>query len=322
MSTLTIPNVFVNGTTIQSAPFNANFNAVAASVNSVDNTQIGPAGLFPNQLLPTTGAQATFGGSQPFGFGGVNAAATPGDLTIAESATVGQLFFGNGSAAQAATIIGQTNILKFVPQASLLPGNGAMQLSTTAATFYGTAGLTAAGQIAAGGTAATGTVSGDMTAAESATIGGLYLGNGTTAQTASIFSVTNTLIFSPSNASTVGQMRLSSAGALSVQPTINATNTAGYVPPVYTAAGAELAATTHIATGSVQTSTGSGPFTGTVTLSGAAVFTSNTSYVVAIGNTVGAGTGSPTISLISGTSFILTDNASSAAIYYWIAIGS
>jgi hypothetical protein len=61
VSTLTIPNTFVNGTTINAAPFNQNFGNIVTWSTAIDNTNIGPAGLFPNQLLPTTGAQATFG---------------------------------------------------------------------------------------------------------------------------------------------------------------------------------------------------------------------------------------------------------------------
>ena len=54
-------DTFVNGTTINAAPFNSNFGAITTWSTVIDNTNIGPAGLFPNQLLPTTGAQATFG---------------------------------------------------------------------------------------------------------------------------------------------------------------------------------------------------------------------------------------------------------------------
>jgi hypothetical protein len=61
LSSLVIPNVFTNGTVINSSPFNSNFGAITTWSTAIDNTNIGPAGLFPNQLLPTTGAQATFG---------------------------------------------------------------------------------------------------------------------------------------------------------------------------------------------------------------------------------------------------------------------
>jgi len=74
VSTLTIPNVFVTGTTINAAPFNANFSAIQTWSANIDNTNIGAAGLFASQILPTTSGQATFGGTQqytfPYGVGG------------------------------------------------------------------------------------------------------------------------------------------------------------------------------------------------------------------------------------------------------------
>jgi hypothetical protein len=68
VSLLTIPNTFVTGTTIAAAPFNANFSTVATAVNNIDNTNIGVAGLFASNLLPTSPAQATFGGAVGYTF--------------------------------------------------------------------------------------------------------------------------------------------------------------------------------------------------------------------------------------------------------------
>jgi hypothetical protein len=81
--------VFVTGTTIQAAPFNQNFTAVATAVNSVDNTQVGAAGFFASQIIPTTGGQATFGGSLGFTF--------PAGITLS-----GTGFFRMGTAGTAA----------------------------------------------------------------------------------------------------------------------------------------------------------------------------------------------------------------------------
>lgn len=86
MSVLTIPNVFVNGTTINAAPFNSNFNAVATAVNSIDNSNIGTAGLFASQLIPTTLGQATFGGTIGYQF----LAATSGTVPLTISGVAGQ----------------------------------------------------------------------------------------------------------------------------------------------------------------------------------------------------------------------------------------
>jgi Chaperone of endosialidase len=70
----------VTGTTINAAPFNTNFSAVATAVNSIDNSNIGAAGIFASQLLPTTSAQATFGGTLGYNFLAPSASTTP--LTI------------------------------------------------------------------------------------------------------------------------------------------------------------------------------------------------------------------------------------------------
>lgn len=59
-------------------------------------------------------------------------------------------------------------------------------------------------------------------------------------------------------------------------PTINATSTLAYVPPTYAAGGTALGATAHIVQGQVTAAGG----TTTVTLTGAAQFTSGTTYTV------------------------------------------
>lgn len=68
MSSLVISNVFVNGTTINAAPFNTNFSAITTWSTAIDNTNIGAAGLYASQLLPTSAAQATFGGALGYTF--------------------------------------------------------------------------------------------------------------------------------------------------------------------------------------------------------------------------------------------------------------
>lgn len=83
MSLLTIPNTFITGTTINAAPFNANFSAIAVAVNSIDNTQIGAAGIFASQIIPTTAGQATFGSAQLFTFPAGVAAGGPLTATTA-----------------------------------------------------------------------------------------------------------------------------------------------------------------------------------------------------------------------------------------------
>ncbi len=61
-------NGISNGQPAQAAQINSNFSALQACENNVDNTNIGTAGIFPSQLIPTTGTQATFGGGQEYTF--------------------------------------------------------------------------------------------------------------------------------------------------------------------------------------------------------------------------------------------------------------
>jgi hypothetical protein len=64
---LPFPN-FQPGTTIFSSQVNANDAALAAGINSVDNTQVGPLGFYASQIIPLTSLEATFGGSQSYTF--------------------------------------------------------------------------------------------------------------------------------------------------------------------------------------------------------------------------------------------------------------
>jgi Chaperone of endosialidase len=146
---LTIPNQFVTGTTINAAPFNANFTAVATAVNNIDNTNIGAAGLYASQLLPTSSAQATFGGAIGYTFlapststvpltisgvtsqsadildvvltnGGVIALGVnaSGVLQTAQSATTGQITFGSGTTGQQAKVVLSAGLLRISPVAN------------------------------------------------------------------------------------------------------------------------------------------------------------------------------------------------------------
>lgn len=103
MSALTIPNSFVTGTVIQAAPFNGNFSAIQTWSTSIDNTNLtGGAGIFASQIVPTSTAQATVGG-------------TFGLLAIASGATAGQLppVYTNGGASLGPTtriVTGQATV--------------------------------------------------------------------------------------------------------------------------------------------------------------------------------------------------------------------
>lgn len=228
MSVLNTPNTFVTGTTINAAPFNTNFSAVATAVNNIDATNIGAVGLYASNLLPTNAAQATFGGTTTYTFPaalnvGSNAiATTAGDGGFARSTTTGELIIGGSGSA-----------------------------------------LTLDWGVASPG-------------------------NGTFTQPSGFF-------------------RFLTPVTASSNSVINA-----FVPPVYTAAGAALAATTHIATGS---GTGNGA-TQTITLTGAAVFSSATSYQGYVGGTGAVGS----IVQLSGTQFQVT--LSNGLAYQYFLIGS
>jgi hypothetical protein len=60
-TTCTIPNTFTTGTTINAAPFNANFTALATCGNNIDNSNIGSAGIYASQIICSTVATCTFG---------------------------------------------------------------------------------------------------------------------------------------------------------------------------------------------------------------------------------------------------------------------
>lgn len=62
MSNLTIANSFSPNTTALSALVNQNFQQIVTWSTAIDNTNIGPAGIFASQIVPLTAGEATFGG--------------------------------------------------------------------------------------------------------------------------------------------------------------------------------------------------------------------------------------------------------------------
>jgi hypothetical protein len=65
---------FTTGQTLTAPVLNSNPTTFSGCFNNIDNTNIGAAGLYPSQLLPTNSSQATFGGSQNYTF--------PANLTV------------------------------------------------------------------------------------------------------------------------------------------------------------------------------------------------------------------------------------------------
>ena len=144
MSTLVIPNSFSPGQTAYSGLIDANFTAVATTVNGLlDNSNINPAiGIYASQIIPTTNAQATFGGAGSLtweipgyltiGGSGLVVGTTIGGIVvtaqIGTTATTGVLAIGLGTAAQAGALyVTSGSLFMAAPNVST---SGTMQLST------------------------------------------------------------------------------------------------------------------------------------------------------------------------------------------------
>lgn len=78
---VSLPYVFTSGTPAYAAQVNANFTAVANGVNSIDASNIGAAGLYASQIIPTTSGQASFGGTQQYAFPAAAGVSITGPLT-------------------------------------------------------------------------------------------------------------------------------------------------------------------------------------------------------------------------------------------------
>ena len=142
--------------------------------------------------------------------------------------------------------------------------------------------------------------------------------NGTATVQSSRINADGTYIAGPGAAaatgtSAYGPSSASVSGPLSSQQT--AGGASGYVPPVYNASGAALASTTHMVTGNVSIAASS---TVVITLSGAAVYTSGTSYFVA----VSGNTNSMQVNKSNGSSFTITNPVAGPVVVDWITLGS
>ena len=208
MSTLVIPNSFSPGQTAYSGLIDANFTAVATTVNGLlDNSNINPAiGIYASQIIPTTNAQATFGGAGSLtweipgyltiGGSGLLVGTTIGGIVvtcqIGTTATTGVLAIGLGNATQAGALyVTSGSLFMAAPNAS--GTSGTMQLSTNGLNVLGTIipGVTGSGTPgAAGSYGGTGSPNGVVTAPN----GSLFLR----------YDSTTTLYVNTSGASTSG----------------------------------------------------------------------------------------------------------------------
>ena len=148
-STCSIPNTFSNGTVANANQVNANFSALAGCANSLDWTNVG-AGFWASQIVPTTVAQATFGGSIaytfPYGlvFGSGAPSADPDihsdgtSIYIEADAAGGSIYIrpnGVGSSV-AQSVFGNTGNLS-IPGTFTATGPGSFGGTVTATSFTG-----------------------------------------------------------------------------------------------------------------------------------------------------------------------------------------
>jgi hypothetical protein len=326
MSTLSIPNTFVTGTTINAAPFNANFTAIQTWSANIDNTNIGAAGLFASQILPTTSGQATFGGTQAYAFANALSVTSPAGIVplIVQGPAV--------PSTDLFQVLGPSAVQYLrVTQTGRVDASGGLVLPTATVGLATTAVELINDNAATGGlilNVPTGSTNGWQFQVNGSTVAQI-----TAAGSGSFAALTVSGAFSPGSISTAGNIT-STAGniAATVGRILGSSNgsTQTYLPPVYTVAGAAVANTEHIVTGttsvSFSASNNSGPVY--VTLSGAAAFTSSASYLIIATSQAGT-VGNPvmiTANPATGTSFTLQGLAVSAftATYavQWIAIGT
>ncbi len=133
-------NVFTAGTTANPTPVNQNFANLVTCAQNIDNTNIGSAGIYASQIVPTNASQATFGGSQTYTF----PAAISGGLTSAGSLAALSASFGTGGLSTTGALSVGTN----ATVGGTLGVTGAVtapSLATTGnATVGGTLGVTGA----------------------------------------------------------------------------------------------------------------------------------------------------------------------------------
>jgi len=150
---LTYPTVTDGVTIVDAVIHNTNWSQCVAAVNGIDHGNIGAAGLYASNLLPTTAAQATFG---------------------ATATGVGYKFLANDTTATPLTISGVTSQSADIFDVTLTSGgtkafvvgaNGVSYFSNAGASVSGPGGITA----------------GDLVVQRNASAGTLWLGGGTKA---------------------------------------------------------------------------------------------------------------------------------------------
>ena len=289
MSTFSQFHVWATGETITAALLNGEIASIVTAGNNIDNNNIGAAGIFASQVIPTNGTQSTFGGTTPYSM--------PPGLNVATNAdgNVPLTITGNSSSQSADYL----DITKVGSAAGGIFNVGLSGNVTQAgATILATPGGTLTTQVGITNDNNGGTVGMALNVPGSSTNGFQLNVAGTT------------------------RGKLSSAGVLSAAPTpVGGSATLGPVAPVYTATGTATGATLHACQGSILINAGASV---TVTLTNNAVFTGVTTYVVTACTIDAGGVGviPASVGIHSATQFILTNTTGTNNTYTWFAIGT
>ena len=256
-NTVAIPNTFVNGQFIDANLFNQNFQAIATFANgNVDATNIGAAGIYGSQIIPTNVTQAIFGGTLVYTFPAglnINGAVLKANLGLT---VVGTTNLAATTFSVPPTMSGANITARTIPNLSLV---------TTPITA-----LTAGSNITLTGTAPNITISasGAVAGVTSVTASGNVLSSG--GATPNITLVASPTITGNLIVAGTGQFN----GPVTVQSVLNS-GAAAHIIPLYTAGGADAGARAHAVSGTATATANSV----IVTFLGNAVFTSISSYV-------------------------------------------
>lgn len=332
MPVLSIPFVFTNGTTADGNQVDADFNTVQNVVNGLDFANVGVNGFFANQIIPTTLAQATFGGSVaynfPSGLSVTGTLSTSGGLTISSGGlnVTGTVAVTGNETVSGSLSVGPNGV------SSLTPGNVIFGQSATA------------GQIQLGGSSTSAAIDFNITAATTVTINRAtaITGNGTVSGALNVGPVgsvavagdaafarstsTGLILLGGSVSSVQLDWNISNAAYLNINKQVavagpitsqrGGSASYGAVAPMFNNAGGGPANTLHMVEAQV---TGTGAAV-TVNLTGASVFANSASYVV-FAQDVSAGGTAVAVTAMTATSFTLAAVTSGHLVNYF-AIGT
>lgn len=148
MSTFTVPNNLVDGTTNDAVPVMGNFNALATAGNAVDHTNLaGGTGIYASQVIPTNGTQATFGGSTSYTFPASILATVSGAVgyvpvvlgaTGAITAATQKIIFGTTYMGNTLTANSMTTVAQNLTGAAVFSNVASYQVFVSLSAFSGT----------------------------------------------------------------------------------------------------------------------------------------------------------------------------------------